>query len=99
MTVVFLYTYRGVVRLDRMSILSHRGEISIAVVDDDDGNLATVERNLKGLIMHIPNTRMRETPYRLQSHTVGVPDSVNALLRQVAREIVCYHEHNTPVDE
>ena len=57
-TFMFCYIDRGVVRLASMSILSHRGETSQDAVDDDDGGLATMERNLKGLTMGIPRTKM-----------------------------------------
>lgn len=82
-----------------MLVLSRHGEYSQAVANDDDGGLTIVERNLKGLTMGIPRERMGDIPYHLQRHTVGVHNSVSSLLRRVAQEVVCYQEHNVPVDK
>jgi hypothetical protein len=44
--------------------------------------------------MGIPPLRRQEVPLHLQRHTVGVPESLNSLLRQVAHAVMCYSEHN-----
>jgi hypothetical protein len=76
-----------------MSALGHRGE---EVVENDIavGGLREVERNLWGLTMGVPPLRRRDVPLHLQRHTVGVPESLNHLLRRVTREVVCYVENN-----
>jgi hypothetical protein len=58
------------------------------------GGLHEVERNLRGLTMGVPSMRLRDVPYHLQRHTMGVPESLNHLLQRVARAVMCYHEHN-----
>lgn len=99
MIVVFPYTDHGDVQLVCMSILSHHRETSQDTTNDDNAEFsATMERNIKGLTLGIPRTRMGEIPYHLHSHVVGVLDSINSLLRWVAQEVVCYHEHNMPID-
>lgn len=84
-----------------MSLLTHHGKSSCAAVDDynDDGDLVTIEINLKGLTMGILNTRMGDIHYHLQRHTVGVFDNISSLLRHVARAVAYYHEHDAPIDD
>jgi hypothetical protein len=53
-----------------------------------------VETNLHGLTMGIPPLERENVPFHLQRYTVGVPESINSLLRRVARAVMCYLEHN-----
>ena len=86
----------GPTRLAGVSVLERWGSHPIHEVEV--GGLCDVEVNLEGLIMGIPNTALDEVPYYLQRHTVGVPESIGRFLRKVAREIMCYSEHNRPLD-
>jgi hypothetical protein len=56
--------------------------------------LRKVERNLQGLTMGIPPLRRGDVPLHLQRHTVGVPESLNSLLRCVVRTVLYYTQHN-----
>ena len=49
---------------------------------------------MEGLTLGIPDCQIEELPMRLQHHTIGVPNSWMQLLRLIAREVACYHEHN-----
>jgi hypothetical protein len=53
-----------------------------------------VEHNLEGLTVDIPDTTLEEVPRQDQCHTVGVSASMSRMLRRVAREVMCYHEHH-----
>jgi hypothetical protein len=75
--------------------LGHRGDAQIAVDHEvAAGGLQEVETNLCGLTMGIPPLEREDVPLHLQRHTVGVPESINSLLRRVAHAVVCYLEHN-----
>jgi hypothetical protein len=54
-----------------------------------------VEKNLEGLTVDISDITIGEIPRRYQRHTVGVSESINRLLRRVARVVVCYREHHS----
>jgi hypothetical protein len=78
-----------------MPALGHRRDAQV-VVDQGvaAGELQEVERNLQGLTTGIPPLRRREIPLHLQRHTVGVSESLNSLLRRIARAVIYYSQHN-----
>jgi hypothetical protein len=80
--VLFHHADRGATRLVEMSTLGHRGDAQMVVEHEVAvGGLREVERNLCGLTMGVPPLRRRDVPLHLQRHTVGVPESLNYLLR------------------
>jgi hypothetical protein len=54
----------------------------------------TVEKNLEGLMVDVPDMPLEEIPRRDQRHTMGVSAFMGRLLRRVARTLVCYREHH-----
>ena len=60
----------------------------------DAEDYEVVEQNLEGLTMDVLDIAIGEIPRRYQNHTVGMYESLSQLLRRVAREVVCYHEHH-----
>jgi len=59
----------------------HGGALVAADLGAPVIGLREVERNLQGLTMGISPLQRQEVPLHLQRHTVGVPESVNSLLR------------------
>jgi hypothetical protein len=95
MDVSFHHADRGATRPTEIPALGRRGDAQIAVDHEvAAGGLREVETNLQGLTMGIPPLKREDVPLHLQRHTVGVPESINSLLRRVARAVMCYLEHN-----
>ena len=69
-----------------------RGEVATAPQYVEDYQV--VQQNLEGLTADIPDMTLEEVPRRNQRHTIGVSASMSQLLRRVAREVMCYHEHH-----
>jgi hypothetical protein len=91
---------KGTVRLVDIPVPGRRGCIPVMaepVIADPVApvvGLREVERNLQGLTMGIPPLRRGDVPLHLQRHTVGVPESLNSLLRRVVRTMLYYTQHN-----
>ena len=56
--------------------------------------LSALQDQVEGLTLGIPDVRTDELPLRLQRHTTGVPSRWTRLLRMIAQELTCYHEHH-----
>jgi hypothetical protein len=95
MDVSFHHADKGATRPTEIPALGRHGDAQI-VVDQGvaAGGLQEVERNLQGLTMGIPPLRRQEVPYIYRDTPVGVPESLNSLLRRVAHAVICYSEHN-----
>jgi hypothetical protein len=73
---------RGASRPTEILALGHCGDAQIVAEHEAvAGGLQEVERNLQGLTMGVPPLRRQDVPLHLQRHTVGVPESLNSLLR------------------
>ena len=74
-----------------------QGIAALALAPPVDDTVETVARNLEGLTLGISDYMgIEEVPIVFQIHTVEVESRVHRLLRQVARAVVCYREHNPP---
>jgi hypothetical protein len=67
-----------------------RDDVAGVVVADYE----TIEKNLEGLTMNIPDASIDDIPRHYQCHTVGVSASIGRLLRRVARAVACYSEQH-----
>jgi hypothetical protein len=76
--VSFHHADKGETHLAEIPTLGHRGDAQVVVVV---GGLQEVETNLRGLTTGIPPLERENVPLHLQRHTVGVPESINSLLR------------------
>jgi hypothetical protein len=75
------------------SPIQKRGERG-AVAGVAAADFKTIEQNLDGLTMNIPDASIDDIPRHYQRHTVGVSASIGRLLRRVAGEVVCYNEQH-----
>jgi hypothetical protein len=64
-------------------------EAGVVVVDFE-----TIEQNLEGLTMNIPDASIDNIMRHYQRHTMGVSASISRLLRRVAWAIACYGEQH-----
>ena len=53
-----------------------------------------LEENLERLTLDILDASIDDLPPRYQRPTAGVPGRFSRLLRRVAQEVMCYHEHH-----
>ena len=61
----------------------------------EGGKEEEIIRNLEGISRGIPNYEQFDgVPHAYQRHTAGVSTRVHRLLRQLVREMTCYHEHH-----
>ena len=89
---ICLHAYVGAARLGGASPLDRRaGACFVPQGDDITGEL---EENLERLTLDIPDANIDDLPTRYQRSTMGVPGRFRRLLRRVAREVMCYHEHH-----
>jgi hypothetical protein len=79
MDVSFHHEYRGATCPAEIPTLGRRGDAQIVVVAV--GGLQEVETNLRGLTMGIPPLERENVALHLQRYIVGVPESINSLLR------------------
>ena len=56
--------------------------------------LSTLQDQIEGLTLGIPDVRTDELPLMLQRHTTSVPSRWTRLLRMIAQVVTCYHEHH-----
>jgi hypothetical protein len=91
--VLFDDAYVGPYRPPSSSPIQRRGErdVIVGVVVAD---FETIEKNMDGLTMNIPDVSIDDVPRHYQIHIVGVSTSIHRLLRKVARAIVCYSEQH-----
>ena len=75
------------------SPIQRRGERGIAV-GVADADFETIEQNLEGLTMNIPDASIDDVPRHYQRHIVGVFSSIYRLLHKVAQEVACYSEQH-----
>ena len=61
---------------------------------DDTETLTAVQEQVESLTLGIPDVRIDELPLQLQRHTTGVPRRWTRLLRMIAQDVTCYHEHH-----
>ena len=89
---VYSHADIGAARLGGASPLDRRaGACFVPRGDDITGEL---EENLERLTLDIPDVDIDEIPMRYHRSIVGVPDRFSRMLRRVAREVMCYHEHH-----
>ena len=64
-----------------------------AILHDVDvvETLLTLQDQIEGLTLGIPDVRTDELPLRLQRHTTGVSSQWTRLLRMIAQAMTCYH--------
>ena len=56
--------------------------------------LSTLQDQVEGLTLSIPDVRTDELPLRLQRHTTDVPSPWTRHLRMIAQAVTCYHQHH-----
>ena len=99
MTICHVYADVGPQGLDGFPHHRQRGRGDEIMGADAEWMHRSIHTSFVRLTQRVPMVQVNEFPEAMQRQVVGVPRAWVRLFHQIARAVVCYHDHHPPPPE